>query len=258
MAGVAQMLVAYFRGGVIGNFFPTSVIKAMVTGIGLVLVLKQLPHMVGYDLDFMGDEGFFQLDGANTFSELIGAFNSIQLSTVLISLLSLIMLVVFGLFPGSILAVASGAFLNQYYQLNAKVLEVTSLQNFHFSWSFNFELALTIAIIGTLETLASLEATEKLDPLRRSTPRDKFLMVHGAANVISGVLGGLPIISVLIRSSTNISSGAKTKYSSVFHGIWLLLILIFLNQYISFIPLATLSVIIFFTAIRLIKLDELS
>ena len=285
IAGVLQIIAGYLKAGVIGYYFPSSVIKGMLGGIGIILILKEIPHAFGYDADFIGDEAFSQPDGHNTFSEIYYAFEKTHRGAIIISLISLGILILFeqkfmkkvklfNFLPGALFVVVLGVVLNYFfgYMDPSLVLSgehlvqldvVSSTQDFKnlftapdFSVLSNpnvYVVGLTIAIIASLETLLSVEATDKLDPHKRITPTNRELKAQGVGNIISGLLGGLPITQVIVRSSANINSGGKTKISAIFHGVILFLSVILIANVLNMIPLASLAAILLVIGFKLAK-----
>lgn len=285
LSGVIQVALGYARAGFIAYFFPTSVIKGMLTGIGLLIILKQIPHALGWDSDTMGDDAFMQADGQNTLSEISQALNFITPGAVLIGVLSLGILIlwdkvlmnkhkVFQIIQGPIVVVALGILMNYFFQngiLNFSLSDkqVVSLpvpESFSgflnqftipdFSALTNLEvykIAFVIAIVGSLETLLCVEATDKLDPERRITPTNRELKAQGLGNIISGLIGGLPITQVIVRSSANINFGAKTKMSAILHGFFLLISAVTIASLMNMIPLASLAAILLMVGYKLAK-----
>ncbi len=284
-AGLIQLLAGFLKAGIIGYYFPSSVIKGMLTAIGITLILKEIPHAFGYDEDFMGDESFFQKDGHNTFSELYYAVRYSSAGAIIISIVSLALLILFdrpfmkkaALFkflPGALFVVLTGILLNIVFAglapafvMSGKHLVqlpvATNLSEFlsffkspDFSAISNpdvYIVAGTLAIVASLETLLSVEATDKLDPLKRNTPTNRELKAQGIGNMISGLIGGLPVTQVIVRSSANINSGGKTKMATVIHGSILLLAAIVIPRYLNLIPLASLAVILLMVGYKLAK-----
>jgi len=285
IAGFLQIIFGLLKGGVIGNFFPNSVIKGMLTAIGILLILKQLPHAFGYDNDVEGDEEFMQPDGHNTFSEFFDLFDNLTLGCIIISLITAAVILFsdskfykkskLSILPGALLAVLSGTFASYLFiffgldfQLEAKhLVNLPESKNFA-QFSENIILpdfvnglklsgvwftAITISIVASLESLLSIEATDKIDPQKRMTPLNRELFAQGAGNIISGSLGGLPITAVIVRSSANIIGGAQTKKSAIFHGFMLLFSVLFIPHILNYIPLSTLAIILIFTGYKLAK-----
>jgi MFS superfamily sulfate permease-like transporter len=255
----------------------------MLASIGLILILKQIPHAVGYDVDYEGDLSFFQDDGQNTFSELLEAWNYLTPGAIIVSVTAILILMAwsskslqrfkfFQMVPGPLIAVAVGALLNVLFQNYLPDLVITekhlvsvptlsdgesiaSLFTFpDFSQIANvkvFTVAFTIALVASIETLLNIEACDKLDPFRRITPLNRELKAQGLANTISGLLGGLPITSVVVRSSANIQAGARTKASAITHGVTLLLAVAFIPTLLMHIPLSALAGILIFVGFKL-------
>ncbi len=285
LAGVIQVIAGYLKAGIIGYYFPSSVIKGMLAAIGIILILKELPHIMGYDQDFMGDEAFDQGDGHNTFTQLYYAFKYNSLGAIIISVLSVAILLLFErpfmkkfllvkFLPGALFVVLGGIFLNLFFMgnypglaLNGNHLvqlpvassapEFLSFFTFpDFSQIVNLkviQVAFTLAIVASLETLLSVEAVDKLDPLKRSTPVNRELKAQGTGNIISGLIGGLPITQVIVRSSANVNAGGTSKVSTIFHGCILLVSAIVIPNYLNYIPRASLAAILLLTGYKLAK-----
>ncbi len=285
LAGVIQYLLGYFKAGFIAYFVPTSVIKGMLTGIGLLIILKQIPHALGYDADYEGDESFLQLDGSNTFTTIMTAWDSLTSGAVLISVVSLVILIVwdvwmtkkhrlFQILQGPIVVVMLGIAFNYLFAqgfygftLSAEQLvqlpvadDVTGILGLFTTPDFSqwtnleiYKLAVVMAIVATLETLLCVEATDKLDPLKRVTPTNQELKAQGIGNIISGLIGGLPVTQVIVRSSANIAFGAKSKLSAIMHGIFLLISVLTVATYLNMIPLASLATILIIVGYKLAK-----
>ncbi len=285
IAGVFQAAMGVAKAGIIGYFFPSSVISGMLAGIGIIIFLKQIPHAFGYDQDYEGDMSFLQGDGYNTFSELEHIVNYITPGAVLVTLVSLTILIVwelpvmkknsvFKLLPGSLIAVLAGIIVSQllgiFYPEMALAAEhlvsipvaqnSTDLLNQFTFPDFSqvnnpqvYLTALTLAIVASLETLLCVEAADKLDVEKRVTPTNRELIAQGLANSASGLIGGLPVTQVIVRSSANIQAGAKTKASAFVHGVLLLVAVMFIPALLNFIPLASLAAILFVVGYKLAK-----
>ncbi len=283
IAGILQLIMGFAKAGFIAYFFPSSVIKGMLTGIGLLIILKQIPHAIGYDKDAEGDDAFFQLGGENTFSAITNAFNAITPGAVLIAAISLAILIfwdkvltkkhkIFQLIQGPIVVVILGIVMNYIYQngiLNFSLdkdqvvqLPVAhSLSEFFTQFTFPdfsqitnievYKVAIVLAIVASLETLLCVEATDKLDPYKRITPTNRELKAQGLGNVVSGLIGGLPITQVIVRSSANIDFGGKTKMSAILHGVFLLISAITITGLMNMIPLASLAAILLMVGYKL-------
>jgi MFS superfamily sulfate permease-like transporter len=281
LAGIFQLILGYLRAGIIGAFFPSSVIEGMLAAIGLILIIKQIPHATGYDTSFEGDESYMQETAESSFLELFDALNGISIGSVVISSVALLILIGWGFLknyptlkfiPAPLIAVIWGVGFNQWamqfapeFSVHAKhlvslpVLENPQdlvkhfmLPDFHYlSNPQTYVVAATIAIIASLETLLSLEATDKLDPFKRIAPTNRELKAQGVGNIVSGLLGGLPMTAVIVRSAANINAGGKSSMSCFLHGIWLLLSVLFLAQVLNKIPLACLSAILLHTGYKL-------
>jgi MFS superfamily sulfate permease-like transporter len=285
IAGALQMGLGFARAGVIGYYFPSSVIKGMLTGIGLTIILKQLPHAVGYDADPEGNMSFAAAGGDNTFSAVAHMFSFIQPGALVVALVSIAILALWERpfikqtkaslwIQGPLVAVATGVALNAWFKSSAAALEIepshlvqipvaSSVAGFlglftmpDFSQLGNpviYSTALTIAVVASLETLLCVEATDRLDPYKRVTPTDRELKAQGLGNLISGLIGGLPITQVIVRSSANIQSGARSKLSAILHGVLLLMAVLLLPGVLNQIPLATLAAILLLVGYKLAK-----
>ncbi len=283
IAGIIQLTLGFLKAGTIGHFFPSSVIKGMLTAIGFILILKQIPHALGDDRDYEGDEAFFQPDGENSFTEIALAIQNIDTGALIIALVCLTILIIWerpfmkkqkwtSIIPGPLVAVVSGTLINFLAYSDSMVLSGKHLVNLPVSNNFNefvgifslpdfsqitnpdiYVVAVTIAIVASLETLLSLDAVDKLDPYKRIAPANQELKAQGVGNTISGLLGGLPITAVIVRSTANISSGGKTKVSAIFHGFLLVLSVAFSPGLLNMIPLSALAAVLLLVGYKLAK-----
>lgn len=286
IAGIIQLILGFLKAGVIGDYVPNSVIKGMLAAIGLILILKQLPHFFGYDKDYAGDETFIEVGHENTFSGIVHSINAITPAAFIIAIVSIFILIAFEtkffksnkvlrLIPGPLIVVLAGVFINlsfthfPSFQLQQKhLVSLPVADSFHgfisfftfpdFSFITNPQVwiaGVTIAIVASLETLLGIEAVDKLDPLKRVTPTNRELKAQGIGNLVSGMFGGLPLTSVVVRSSANVMSGAKTKAAAVMHGILLLVSVVFIPGILNLIPLSALAAILIFTGYKLVKVS---
>lgn len=285
LAGAIQFTLGFLRAGTIGNYFPSSVIKGMLAAIGIILILKQIPHAVGYDKDFVGDESFLQPDGENTFSEIINAFQYINFGAIIVFAVSVVILILWErpfirdskfstILPAPLLVVVAGGLLNAMFMRSSTALAIQEghlvslpiagdlgafisqfkLPDFSVIQSKTcWTIAFTIAIVASLESLLSIDAVDKLDPYKRTTPLNRELKAQGAANMVSGLIGGLPVTAVIVRSSANVAAGAKTKTSALLHGLLLLLTAFFIPGLLNKIPLASLAGILLMVGYKLAK-----
>ncbi len=284
LGGIIQLLFGVLKAGIIGYYFPSSVIKGMLTGIGVIIILKQIPHFFGYDADPEGDFAFFQVDGENTFSELINMVNYVKLGPTLIGLISLGILLLWGnvlsekgkffqIVQGPLVAVVVGIIFFVLTQSNESLAISQShlvsvpipdgIDSFLGQFSFpNFSaitnpevwiVAFTIALVASLETLLCVEATDKLDPHKNVTPTNRELFAQGTGNILSGLIGGLPITQVIVRSSANIQSGGRSKMSAIFHGFLLLISVVVIPKLLNMIPLSVLSAVLLIVGYKLAK-----
>ena len=285
LAGIIQFLLGYFKAGFIAYFVPSSVIKGMLTGIGLLIILKQIPHALGYSTDFEGDESFAQTDGGNTFTSIMNAWDLLTPGAIVIALVSLAVLIFwdavllkkhrfFQILQGPIVVVLMGMvfnylYLKGFFGLSLQPEQLVTLpvaegiggfvKLFTYpdfsQWSNPevFKIAIVMAIIASLETLLCVEATDKLDPIKRVTPTNQELKAQGIGNIVSGLIGGLPVTQVIVRSSANISFGAKSKLSAILHGFFLLISAVTIAEFLNMIPLASLAAILLMVGYKLAK-----
>ena len=285
LAGIIQLSLGFAKAGFIAYFFPSSVIKGMLTGIGLLIILKQIPHALGWDKDAEGDDSFLQADGENTFSEITKAFDFITPGAILIAAVSLAILIlwdqvltkkhkIFQLLQGPIVVVILGIVMNYLFKAGTlnfslaadqvvRIPVANNLTEFFSQFTFpdfsaitNFEvwkIAIVLAIVASLETLLCVEATDKMDPDKRITPTNRELKAQGLGNIVSGMIGGLPVTQVIVRSSANINFGGKTKLSTILHGVFLLISAITIAGLLNMIPLASLAAILLMVGYKLAK-----
>ncbi len=283
LGGIIQLVFGILKAGVIGYYFPSSVIKGMLTGIGIIIILKQIPHFFGYDAVAEGDFAFFQRDGENTFSELGVLLDNISIGPTIIAIIGLSIMLFwdkvlaqkakfFKIVQGPFVAVLLGIIFYQVTKGTAYGIEANHLVNVpipsdfdSFLGQFSFPnfgeignpaiwvTAFTIALVASLETLLCVEATDKLDPEKRVTPTNRELMAQGTGNILSGMIGGLPITQVIVRSSANIQSGGKSKASAIVHGFLLLISVVLIPGLLNMIPLSVLAAILLIVGFKLAK-----
>lgn len=284
LGGIIQIVFGVLKAGVIGYYFPSSVIKGMLTGIGIIIILKQIPHFFGWDKDPEADWSFFQVDGENTFSELLNVFDNVSPGATVIAFVSLGILIlwdqvlskkgkIFTLIQGPLVAVAAGItfFLltqdSESLSIASEHLVQVPIPTDFSSFLGQFSLpnfgaitnpavwvtAFTIALVASLETLLCVEATDKLDPDKRVTPTNRELLAQGVGNFCSGMIGGLPVTQVIVRSSANIQSGGKTKLSAITHGFLLLISVVLIPDLLNKIPLSVLAAILLIVGYKLAK-----
>lgn len=283
LGGIIQIVFGILKAGVIGYYFPSSVIKGMLTGIGIIIILKQIPHFFGYDANPEGDFAFFQVDGETTFSEIINTVNHISLGSTIVAVVGLGILIlwekvlakrsrIFKLIQGPLVAVIFGIVFFSLTGGSSMAIASENMVNVpapedasSFLAQFTFPnfaqitnpqiwlTAFTIALVASLETLLCVEATDKLDPEKRVTPTNRELLAQGTGNIISGLIGGLPITQVIVRSSANVQSGGKTKASAIIHGFFLLSSVILIPTLLNRIPLSVLAAILLVVGYKLAK-----
>jgi len=283
IAGIIQFLFGILKTGSIAYYFPSNVIIGLLTAIGFIIILKQVPHAFGYDKNTEGELKFIQAEGDNTFSAIFGAINHIHPGATIIAISSLLVLIFWSrvkklkMVPAPLVAVLAGILLNEFFKTTGNELlavksghlvslpvpgsfsEFTS-QFTHpdFSAIFNPDvwlIAITIAVVASIETLLTIEATDKLDPQKRVTPPNTELKAQGIGNMISGILGGLPITSVIVRSTANLNAGGVSKLATLVHGALILICCSLLPAVLNKIPLATLAAILIMTGYKLCKLS---
>jgi carbonic anhydrase len=290
IAGIIQIIFGAFKAGSIATLIPNSIIKGMLSAIGLILIIKQFPHLIGYDIEAMGVEEFksttedlnnVSAEGENSFTILWEGVVHLNEGVLLIGLISLLFLVIWDKFfqakfktiPGALMVVLIGIFINYILK---NILMVYSLTNNHFvsipkidsiteflsvskfpDWSSItnyavFVTAFTIAIVASIETLLSVEAIDKLDTFKRKTPANRELVAQGIGNVLASLLGGLPMTAVIVRGSVNVSAGAQTKLSAIIHGLLIVIAVVFFASVMNLIPLASLAAVLIYTGYKLL------
>jgi SulP family sulfate permease len=280
LAGVMQIIFGLIKAGTIANYFPSSVIEGMLAAIGIILIMKQFPHAVGYDADFEGDEGFVQTDQHNTFSEIMIALSKINYGAVIITMVSLAILIYWpkvkklALVPAPLLVVVLGIVLGLVFNGTDLGLREKQMVNIPVVKSMGeffglfrspdfsqigrmdvFLMAVTFAVVASLETLLSLEAVDKIDPIKRVSPTNRELLAQGTGNIVSAMLGGLPMTAVIVRSSANVNAGARTKVSAIIHGFLLLISLLTIPMLLNMIPLSCLAAILLMTGYKLARIS---
>lgn len=283
ICGILQIILGFIKAGIIGDYVPNAVIKGMLAAIGLILILKQFPHLIGYDKDYIGDESFNQANNENTFSGIINAFKAITPVAALIGIVGLAFHFIWEKFtankkgfiklvPAPLLIVLLGIGINEFFRQRGAALstdhmvnlpQASSAQEFLSFFTFpewsailNKEVwitAVTLALVASLETLLSIEAIDDLDPYQRVTNKERELKAQGVGNMISGLIGGLPVTSVIVRSSANVNAGAQSKLSTIMHGMLLLLCVALLPNLLNLIPNAALAAVLIFTGYKLAK-----
>lgn len=282
IAGLLQILLGILKAGVIGYFFPSSVIKGMLSAIGIIIFLKQIPLALGYE-EGETPFAFFETTGLDIYRGLVNMVSSIHPGVIVVTIISLVILLVwdkvlakkhkvFKLVPGPLVAVIFGIIYQVFFGGSGSSLEITgtnlvsvpipeNVSDFlgqftlpDFSQLGNTQVyivAITIAVVASLETLLSVEATDKLDPAKRVTPTNRELVAQGVGNTFSGLVGGLPITQVIVRSSANVMSGGKSKLSTIIHGFLLLFSVILIPKFLNLIPLGVLAAVLLIIGYKL-------
>lgn len=285
ICGLLQVVLGFAKAGVIGDYIPKSVIKGMLAAIGIILILKQFPHLIGYDKDYEGDESFIQKDGENTFTSIFSAIKAVTPAAVIIGGICLAFQFFWGglaekrggwlkLVPAPLLVVLLGVGINELFLLQGNgfslkqehmvnIPKASSASEFFSFFTFpDWSMLLnkqvwisgvTLALVASIETLLGIEAVDNLDPLKRITPTNRELKAQGVGNMISGLIGGLPLTSVIVRSSANVNAGARTKMSTIYHGFFILLSVAFIPGLLGIIPLSALAAILIYTGFKLAK-----
>ncbi len=285
LAGLLQLLLGFFKAGSISNYFPNNVIEGMLVGIGIIIFVKQIPHAVGYDKISEGDTSFVQKDGSNMFETFLDSFNYISYGSIIITIVSLFILIVWDkipflkrlkLLPAALFAVIIGIVLNEFFIRTNSALQIKEghlvtlptpsnvddfkamfvLPNFSLEVFTNTKvwiIACTIAVVASIETLLCIEASDRMDRHKRYTNTNVELKAQGIGNVLSGLIGGLPMTSVVVRSSANVNAGAETKMSTIIHGLLLMISVLTISPILNKIPLATLAAILLLIGYKLAK-----
>lgn len=278
LAGVFQIIGGLLKTGFIANYIPSNVIKGLLAAIGILLILKQIPHALGYDTTHEDIFAFTQVNGENTFSHLLNSYQHLTPGAVIISIGSILIIVLWkktGLrrlkyVSSSLVVVIVGILINNVFQIlfpslyvsehhlvsipsltlpeliDIKLPSVAALRDYNV-WM----VAITIAIVASLETLLNLEAVDSIDPHKRESPPNRELVAQGIGNLVAGIAGGIPVTSVIVRGSVNITSGAQSKLSSILHGVFLLISILLISSFLNTIPLASLAAILIMTGYKL-------
>ncbi len=282
LAGMIQIGLGLSRAGFIAAFFPSSVIKGLLAAIGTILILKQIPHVFGHDSDPEGEMSFQQPDHENTFSELLQIIDDLHPGAAAIGLMSILLLIVWdrwkvlkkSAIPAPLVVVLVGVGISLLFRRFGGVWSIEEshlvqvpvaesltgfvgfLQYPDFSQWLNpavYTAGATIAAVASLETLLNLEAVDKLDPQQRDSPTNRELVAQGIGNVVTGLIGGLPVTSVIVRSSVNINAGSRTKLAAIVHGVLLLTCVVLLPAWLNLIPLSCLAAILLVTGVKLVS-----
>ena len=283
IGGLIQIILGLIRAGSIAYFFPSSIIKGMLAAIGLILILKQLPHAIGYDVEQFGLQDFIVDGGRNTFSMLGEALSHIEVAALIISAISIAIMIMWektrlkniAILPAALVVVIVGTLLNILFQslypeialaqkhlVNLPVpqngpadfLKELRMPNWNgFKMKEVWIVGLTIGIVASIESLLSVEAVDQLDPYKRKSPLNRELLAQGAGNLISGLFGGLPVTAVIVRSSANIAAGGRTRMAAIMHGVFLALAVVFISRFLNYIPLASLAAVLLMVGYKLTK-----
>lgn len=286
LAGVFQLILGFLKAGSISNYFPNNVIEGMLAGIGVIIFLKQIPHAFGYDKDTEGDFAFEEQSGGNTFTTLMESLDHISIGATIITALSLFILIIWDkvpalkklkLLPGALVAVLVGILMNEVFKAtgSSMALDTSHLVSLPVLKTFSdlgslitlpdfsgltnktvWTIAGTLAIVASIETLLCIEAGDRMDIYKRYSSTNTELKAQGIGNILSGLLGGLPMTSVVVRTTANINSGARTKLSAIIHGVFLLVSVLTIPSLLNKIPLATLAAILLLIGYKLANPDK--
>lgn len=281
LAGAFQMILGFLKAGSISNYFPSNVIEGMLAGIGVIIIINQMEHAVGYDKGNEGDESLFRLDGGNPFTDIPDIINRFEPGAIIITVISLFVLILWTkvpflkrlkMLPGALVAVVVSIIVNELFIATGSALQLgkehlvtlpvpQSFDDFKniivmpdftaISNSGVWITAITITIVASIETLLCIEASDRMDVHKRYTDTNKELRAQGIGNMLSGLIGGLPITSVVVRSTANATAGAKTKASAIIHGILLLICVLAIPTILNKIPFATLAAVLILIGIKL-------
>jgi len=281
LAGALQLLAGFLKAGAFANYIPSSIIKGLLTAIGLILIINQIPYAAGYEKENAKNLILLKEEGASLITEILSVFKFLSWGPIIISFISLATLFFWhktpfkklSFLPASLIVVLMGVLINEAFKIYLPQFSVSksNLVNIpifnditkmvtipNFTQIGNFvvwKVAFTIAIVASVETLLNLEAVENIDPQKRKASPNKELMAQGIGNMLSGLVGGIPITSVIVRSSVNINAGAQTKLSTILHGLILLISVIFLSTILNLIPLASLASILLVTGFKLARIS---
>lgn len=284
LAGVFQLLLGIAKAGGISSYFPSGVIEGMLTAIGIIIIKKEIPHAIGYDKEHEGDFFSYQLlDNADKgfFGEIIHSFNYAHIGIIIVTVVSLVILVAFNkvpflkkikAIPGALIVVIVGIILNEIFKATNPALAITGIHLVKLPTASSFSeffgqfslpdftgftnpavwiTAATIATVASIETLLCLEAGDKMDPQKRYSSANTELRAQGIGNIVAGLIGGIPMTSVIVRTSANVNSGAKSKLSAIAHGIFLLIAVIAIPGILNKIPMACLAAILIMIGLKL-------
>lgn len=283
ISGVVQIALGFLKAGSIANYLPSNVIEGMLAAIGVIIILKQIPHALGLDKIYEGDFAFLEAGGSNTGATLFAALNVFSAGPMIVAGVAIATMLIWErtaflkklkFLPAPLAAVVVGILLNEIFSLgfpsltihaehlvrlpvvesaNDMISQLMLPDLSGFLQSGVWITGLTLAIVASIETLLCIEATDRLDPLKRYTPTNRELKAQGVGNIVSGLLGGLPMTSVIIRSSANVNAGARTKVATIAHAVFLLVCIGSIPLLLNRIPLAALAAILILTGYKLAR-----
>lgn len=283
LGGVFQFFLGVLKAGLIADYMPSNIIKGLLAAIGIILIMAQIPYALGINTA----EGFYRSDAgllSNVGPYIANFLGSLTPGALVITAISLMILIFWGktplknfkLLPPALVVVLIGVGLNLLYEavIPGLHLDTVHLVNIpeidHISQLITFPefssitnpnvwgVAITITLIASLASLLAIEAADELDPHKRNTPPNRELIAQGIGNTLTGLIGGIPITSVIVRSSVNINTGAETKMSTILHGVFLLVSVLFLSSILNLIPLSSLASILLVIGYKLASWDVIS
>jgi carbonic anhydrase len=284
LAGLIQIFIGAFKAGFVADYVPSNVVQGLLCAIGILLIIKQLPFAFTLSADFneLKTHLLETTEEGLTISPLLTLSEHLNSGAMIITFVSLALMIYFEKtkqkilkeIPAPILVVILGIFINELFmwfnspmiqdspQLvnipkTESVLEFFGQLQFP-NWSawLNpkvYLYAFIIAIVASLETLLNFKAGEKLDKLRRYSSSSQELIAQGVGNMTVGLIGGIPITSVIVRTSINIQAGSKTKISAILHGVFILFAVMLIPAALNKIPLSSLASILIYTGYKLNK-----
>lgn len=284
VAGFLQLILGFIKAGSITAYIPNNVIKGMLSAIGIIIILKQIPYAVGFNEDAEGSLSFLEKNGHNTITSVIGPLMHVNIGPTILALISFAIILLWerpfmkklAVVPGALVAVVMATVVGELFRITGSPLaltggqlvsipEMNGIKDFMAAMTFpDFSqivkqdvivASFTIAAVASIETLLNVEAVDKLDPLKRTTPPNRELKAQGVGNILSGLIGGLPITSVIVRSAANVNAKARSKTSAIFHGILLLVCTLAIPGLLNKIPLAALAAILILTGYKLAKIS---
>ena len=281
VAGVLQVIFGVLRSGVLGDFFPSAAVHGMMAAIGLIIIIKQVFVLTG-----VKPEGKETLE---ILTEIPRAFATANPEILIIGIICLVILFTLPyiknkyvkVIPAPLLVLLVAIPLGRYFDLEHEhsylfldhhnysigpkflvelpksLISAVTFPNFsQITSAVSIKYIIMFALVGSLESLLTVKAIDMIDPWKRKANMNRDVIGVGIANTLSGLIGGLPMIAEVVRSSANVNNGAKTSWANFFHGLFLLLFVSFAAGLIHQIPLAALAAMLIFTGFRLASPKE--